>query len=377
MPFSDSLRLSRLFRLKMSDEKYSFNPDTWNKEKKIGLTSDLDLISGWGNVTHSLLNFSKNIDIRWSGRLANCNDGYIRSLLLKEIPTDAAMIYHEQPKDYWNSSPFGFNLAIVPFETTRIPESWVSRLNKFNGLMVPCKQNIQMMRDSGVTIPIELIHWGVNDELYYPLERNNSVFTFGTMGALSVRKGTDLLVTAFEAAFPKKIKDVQLICKSSHSYYPFMVRDDRIKVDLSILTHSELLTEFFKNIDVFVFPTRGEGFGLPPLEAMATGVPAIVTNWSGPEEFMNKEVGWTLSYKMKKAEEFDKNVYKEDCGEWAEPNFDELVEAMRYAYYHQDEVSKKGKTAAQNVYDNWLWKDKIKMFHEAIDKLINVTLPIS
>jgi glycosyltransferase involved in cell wall biosynthesis len=34
--------------------------------------------------------------------------------------------------------------------------------------------------------------------------------------------------------------------------------------------------------DAFVLPTRGEGWGLPILEAMAAGVPAIATNWSGP-----------------------------------------------------------------------------------------------
>ena len=50
---------------------------------------------------------------------------------------------------------------------------------------------------------------------------------------------------------------------------------------------------------------------------MSTGVPAIVTNWSGPVDFVNENVGWLIDYKLVPAEDFSKTVYKEDCGDWA------------------------------------------------------------
>jgi glycosyltransferase involved in cell wall biosynthesis len=37
--------------------------------------------------------------------------------------------------------------------------------------------------------------------------------------------------------------------------------------------------------DVFVWPTMGEGFGLPPLEKLAHGIPAFATFWSGPKDY--------------------------------------------------------------------------------------------
>ena len=132
--------------------------------------------------------------------------------------------------------------------------------------------------------------------------------------------------------------------------------------------NSELMSNFFKKVDCFVFPTRGEGFGLTPLEAMATGMPAIVTNWSGPCEYMNSDVGWLLDYTLVPAKDFTETVYKEECGNWAEPSFDQLVQIMRYAYEHRDEVKQKGKAAAKYVRENWTWKKKIPMFHEALEK---------
>ncbi len=95
---------------------------------------------------------------------------------------------------------------------------------------------------------------------------------------------------------------------------------------------------------------------------------AIVTGWSGPMEYMTPEVGWLIDYAMVPATSFTEKVYKEECGDWAEPSKDHLVKLMRYAYEHQDEVKEKGKAAAKYVQENWLWEQKIPMFIEALEK---------
>lgn len=46
------------------------------------------------------------------------------------------------------------------------------------------------------------------------------------------------------------------------------------------------LTEFYKNIDVFVFPSGKEGLGIAGIEAMATGVPVVSTRCGGPEDYV-------------------------------------------------------------------------------------------
>ena len=366
---SDALRISRLFKTVVTYPKMPYDSSHWKNNKIFGLSADVDKTSGFGNCSYNLIKYSRDagFDVRWLGRALSTPE--LTTLGDSEILLDGAMVWHDQPRDSWLTSPFAKNIAIVPFETTKIPSSWVDKINYFSALFVPCKQNIQMMRDSGVKVPIELIHWGVDEEKFYPLERDNKIFTIGTMGALSYRKGTDILVEAFQKAFPPMyFPDVRLLCKTSYNVFPFMKKDKRIQVIQGQYDHDWMINEFAKKIDVFAFPTRGEGFGLTPLEMMATGVPAIVTGWSGPEEYMNEDVGWKIEYDMEEATNFTNEIYKEYCGQWAKPKIDHLVEILRHTYYNREDVLRKGKNAAECVKENWLWKDKIQMYLAALDK---------
>lgn len=370
--WSDALKLSRMFKVDILEViKEGYDSSLWKEKKMFGFTGDADIKSGFGNCTTNLLRYSiaNGYDIRWIGRAYEVPD--LLRLQNKPIPRNLGMVWHEQPNDRWNQSPFKKNIAIVPFETTKIPQSWVDRINKFDALFCICRQNMDMMRDSGVTIPIELIHWGVDENLFYPLQREDKeTFTFGTMGALSIRKGTDILVKAFTTAFPQReFPNVKLICKTSSNVFPFNdFKDKRVIVNMTAVDHQDLLQNFFKKIDCFVFPTRGEAWGMPLTEAMATGLPVITTGWSGPTEFMIPDVGWTLKYKLVPAKNFTEQVYKEDCGLWAEPDFDDLIDKMRYAYFHREEVKQKGLNAAKHIKDYFLWKDTIHYFHNALDR---------
>ncbi|MDI6757792.1 MAG: glycosyltransferase family 1 protein, partial [Endomicrobiia bacterium] len=44
------------------------------------------------------------------------------------------------------------------------------------------------------------------------------------------------------------------------------------------------LADFYRCAELFVFPSLYEGFGLPPLEAMASGCPVVVSNTSSLPE---------------------------------------------------------------------------------------------
>lgn len=366
---SDALRLSRIADVSFSDSEKRYDPSLFREQGKFAFMSDIDTVSGWGNVSLNLIKYSSpKYKVAQIGKLLNVGEPSVLESSRREIEEGMAVILHEQPKAHWLTSPFKKKIAVVPFETTVIPSSWIGRINACDALFVPCKQNMDAFRDSGVTVPIELIHWGVDPEKFYELERpERDVFTFGTMGALSKRKGTDILIEAFQKAFPTE-KDVRLLCKTSYHGFMGAVKDPRVKIDMTPVPHQELLDNFFRETDCFVFPTRGEGFGLTPLEAMATGIPAIVTGWSGPVEYMNNDVGWLINYNIDPAKEFTDNVYREECGKWATPLLDHLVSLMRHAYENRDEVRQKGKNAAKHVRDNWLWQDKIKMFHEALEK---------
>ena len=58
---------------------------------------------------------------------------------------------------------------------------------------------------------------------------------------------------------------------------------EKIVIRTDLVSDSELL-QLYQNARVFVFPSFYEGFGLPPLEAMACGVPVVASNSSSIPE---------------------------------------------------------------------------------------------
>jgi glycosyltransferase involved in cell wall biosynthesis len=369
--FSEAVRIARDFDVVFVDNyRQNYNPENWKKDKYFGFTAPLDMTSGWGNVSYNLLKNSKdNHTIAYVGKPVEVHDAWLGKLKKERVREDGVMIWHEQPRSQWLNSPFQKNIAILPFETTLIPGSWVSKINSFDLLITPCEQNIKMFRDSGVKIPIELVRWGVTDGKFKKAERNNTTFTFGTHGALSIRKGTDLLVEAFKRAFTKG-ENVKLICKTSNSHYHFMAKDPRIEEIVGPVTHEELMDQYFSKIDVGVYPATGEGFGLGALECLSTGAPAIVTGWGGQMEYYDPKCCLKLKYDMVPAEDFTKSVYKEQCGDWAKPQIDDLVEKLRWCYEHQEEVKKMGEYGYEYVQKEWLWSKKIKEFHKVLNQYL-------
>jgi hypothetical protein len=107
------------------------------------------------------------------------------------------------------------------------------------------------------------------------------------------------------------------------------IRGDRVRqVSGSIPTEDEIA--LYASAHCYVGMARGEGFGLMPLQAMAQGCPTILTDAHGHAEFA--QYGIPVSTHMEKADYF---IYG-DAGQWWEPDFDEVCEAMWDVYVNYD-----------------------------------------
>ena len=372
VPFSEALRLQKNCKCDMkSITPEPYDPVVFHEKHNVSMIADIDTESGWGNVGLNLIKYSAEyFDTSLIGRLNRIDDPRVLAAAEREIMPNSAVIIHEQPKEEWKSLPFARKIAIVPFETTLIPQSWVSRINACNAIIVPCRQNVDMMKDSGVTIPIEIFHWGIDPQKFRKIERPvRDTFTFGIMGSLTKRKGIDILVDAFFKEFPNE-KDVRLLCKTSNNFFLWGVKDKRMKIDMTPVSYEELMQGFFKEIDCFVIPTRGEGACIPIIESQATGVPVISTGWSGGLDYMTEETGWFIDYTLEEAVDFTKNVYKEFCGSWAKPSIDHLRKLMRFAYENRDVVKAKGEKAHEYVMSNRTWDKTILGYVDVLKKYL-------
>jgi glycosyltransferase involved in cell wall biosynthesis len=127
------------------------------------------------------------------------------------------------------------------------------------------------------------------------------------------------------------------------------------------------------NADCFLFPSRGEGFGMTPLEAMATGMPAIVPNEHGISEYFNEEYMYEVKIKEKCPAIYAR--YKgQDVGKMVVADVDDLAKKMRYAYEHQEETIAMGKAASEYV-KKWTYANTAKQIYGIVEELLSTPMP--
>ena len=240
------------------------------------------------------------------------------------------------------------------WETTLVPRIFVEGINRDVTLLyVPCRQNVEVFQERGVRVPIKVLHHGVDPASFPPLERpQRDVFTFGTFGGLTARKGVDVLIRAFRAEFGPA-EPVRLVLKDSGPFLTHLPDDPRIETVSGFVDQAGLL-EFLRRLDAFVLPSRGEGFGLCGLEAMATGLPLIATNWSGPAEYLDPADSFPLAYELVEAEGFQPDGSR-SFGLWAEPDHDHLRHLLRWLFEHPEEAAARGRQAAARTRREWSW----------------------
>ena len=257
------------------------------------------------------------------------------------------------------------------WESTLVPRDHVEEINRASSLhYVPCRQNVESHRACGVRVPTKVLHHGVDTDRFPYLERDRrsgaTPYTFGTFGDLSTRKGIDVLVRAFLEEFGP-LEPVRLLLKSTAKASAYGVDDPRVETVGGYLDGPALL-ETLREMDAFVLPSRGEGFGLCGLEAMATGLPLIATDWSGPSEYLDPADGFGLRYDLTDAgDDVSGNVRYHDL--WAEPVHEHLREVMRHLSEHPGEGEAKGRAAAERVRRDWTWDRVAAQLIEDLDEL--------
>ncbi len=128
----------------------------------------------------------------------------------------------------------------------------------------------------------------------------------------------------------------------------------------------------YAGADCFVLPSRGEGWGMPYMEAMAMGLPTIGTNWSGNLEFMNKDNSYCIEIEgltsVDDAQLADNPFYTGH--NWAQPSCRHLRELMRHVYQNRNSAAEVGRKAKEDILNNWT-------IYHAADRVIKRVREIS
>ena len=120
---------------------------------------------------------------------------------------------------------------------------------------------------------------------------NNKIILY--VGGFSPRKNILGLINAFSLLPQKYRKDTTLVIVGNKgpSYTMYKNQAEKLKLSDSILFPGfipyDKLPIFYNAAEVLVYPSFYEGFGLPPLEAMACGTPVITSNVTSMKEVVD------------------------------------------------------------------------------------------
>lgn len=260
-------------------------------------------------------------------------------------------------------------IGYTAFETTEIPPQWTERCNSMDELWVVSTFNRDSFRRCGVTVPIFVMPHGLEPSTFKPsLEKPPldlpGYFVFLNVGCCHHYKGLDLLLQAYFEEFSGSER-VCLILKTYSYFGPHqnrihecvsemrrqIHRDDPPWLIVLDRVYIESMASLYNLADAYVSTSRGEGFGLPLLEAMACGRPVISNDFGGPADFLTRENAFLLKYTM--ADVCSNDHPWHTGGQWAETSVPHLRRTMRYVYEHSGEREKRGMQARRDFLKNW------------------------
>jgi glycosyltransferase involved in cell wall biosynthesis len=272
----------------------------------------------------------------------------IVTLAARERPDEGLEIAIAQHWPVWVPPyPAGLKLASVAWEESLLPVAMVRLLNeKFQGILVWTHFVAKALIDSGVRLPIRVMGYAPDlsplinigeKRAAMPATRQPSKaepLTFLHVSSCFPRKGVDVLLAAYGKAF-RRSDPVRLIIKgfpNPHNNVPEQIaclRSRDPEAPEIIMINRDIpateLAALYAAADVVVLPTRGEGFNIPAAEALAAGVPLIVTGYSGQIDFAGLDVARHIDFCFASS-----GSHLHSPGSvWADPDVDDLAAAMR------------------------------------------------
>ena len=176
-------------------------------------------------------------------------------------------------------------VGFATYESTKAPSHWKNYLIKNDLVIVPsefCYNTFDFASN------LSLVPHCCNVDYWKPRAApKNDKFTFVAIGSWMKRKGWDELAQAWCLVRGSRLKIV--------TDHPEKARIKFGKFD-NVSYHSKIqdMAAFMSQCDCVVCPTKGEGFGLVGMQALALGLPLIITEWSGVKEYANKDTACML-----------------------------------------------------------------------------------
>lgn len=298
---------------------------------------ETDSSHGFGYATHGMLKALVGLNFNVA---FNC-------------PTADVGIVFNHP-EYAQFYPHQYNILYFPWESTQVKPGWVDVMNSVDEVWTPSPWCAGVLM-SLTSTPVYVYEHGVEHTWSNRRRQVEDKFHFLHVGAEAARKNGWDVVRAFRQAFPGN-EEVELTLKM------FGNEQSRMQTaQLNQFGHSRIhyfnedwgltqLQQRFWDSHVYVYPSAGEGFGLTPLQALATGMPTItLAEWAPYADLLDPDL--TLPGTLV-ASSWD-DIHPGKVYRFQQ---DDLIDRMRFAYYYYDGLAQSAYDLGPKVHERYDWR---------------------
>jgi glycosyltransferase involved in cell wall biosynthesis len=269
-----------------------------------------------------------------------------------------------------------YKIHMSQVESTKFQEHKVKAYSSVDEFWTASEWGRDAAINSGINPEkVFVYHHGIDPDLYTPFLRGNkNKIRFLHIDSGSSRKRSDLVEDAFNVLY-KKNKNIELTLKYSHHAHKGKswllndtlensgnwIRPGTRHVDQTL--SNEEMVSLINFHDVLVYPSEGEGFGMIPLEVLATGMPVISTHeWAPYSNYF--EPGKLESDIKPSAINWGYN--KEGNGTIVK--FDSLIDKMQHFIDNINTLSGSFYSQVDSIKNEYAWQNVTNLF---LDNLVD------
>lgn len=384
-------------------------------KKKVLLRAPALSISGYGTHARQIFRYLKSKDIDLSVELLPwgitswhinpaSENGLIGEIMSRSGTLNGKpdVIISLQLPNEWRRVEDCVNVGMSAIvESDRCNQKWIEACNFMDRVIVPSEFAKNVLSSSGsLTGDVRVVSESFPDEIItcvdkLDLSEVQTKTNFLLVGQLTGhkpdidRKNIFYTIKWFCEEF-KNNKDVGLIIKSNigtncsihraqlENIFKTLlseVRGDTFPQVYLIngeMTTNEIISMYRSNkVNALLSLTRGEGFGLPLLEAAACDLPVICTNWSGHLDFMRLGKFTSLEYDLIPVSEqkVDNEIFVSGA-KWAHPREKDVKKKMRKFVDSQEVPKQWALNLGKKIREKYSFESISKLYDNELGDLL-------
>lgn len=263
-------------------------------------------------------------------------------------------------------------LQLVAANSSWLPKETMLKLGRYaTGIIAPTSWAASVIREH-TKLPVYVWQHGVDEGLIPQDVVKDGEFSVLHLASTHMqRKGTRELIYGWARAveqgwIPEK-SELKLVVDGPRGYFLSTIHKASrglIKVADTIDQLPRLnlpideLRWYYNRFHLVAQPSRGEGFGLVPLEARACGVPVLTTTCTGHADHIHKDAPGVVT-----VPHGPEDVVDDGPGAMLPTvPIEGIAEGLKYAYENRERLQQEARGVADQVRDLWSWRTVTERF---------------